>query len=53
MAAQVFYLLVCRDCGDDVVMPFGTEAERGHWAAEHLAGTGHDHWRVWTETRPG
>jgi hypothetical protein len=47
---EKFYLLVCRECGDgDLVMPFGSPAERGKWAGAHTRGTGHDRWFV-TET---
>ena len=45
--AGMFYLLVCRECGNgDLVMPFGSAAERGKWAAEHTKATGHDRWFV-------
>jgi hypothetical protein len=47
--AQTFYLLACRECGDPdhpLIMPFGSPAERGKWAAEHTRGTGHDRWWV-------
>jgi hypothetical protein len=44
---QTFYLLVCRECGNgDLVMPFGSPAERGKWAGAHTRGTGHDRWFV-------
>lgn len=48
-----FYLLSCVVCDGDrpLPMPFGSPAERGKWAAEHNAGTGHDEWRVWDEPR--
>jgi hypothetical protein len=47
---EKFYLLVCRECGNgDLVMPFGSPAERGKWASGHTKGTGHDRWFV-TET---
>jgi hypothetical protein len=53
-APGVFYLLVCRDCGDGtLVMPFASAAERGKWAAEHTRGTGHDRWRVVDQPRAG
>lgn len=45
----VWYVLVCRDCGDPdrpLPMPFESAAARGKWAAEHTRGTGHDHWLV-------
>lgn len=46
-ADREFFLLVCRLCGTgDLVMPFGSPAERGKWAAEHTQGTGHDAWLV-------
>jgi len=47
--SKVFYLLVCRDCGDPdrpLPIPFGTPAERGRWASEHTSATGHDRWIV-------
>jgi len=37
-------LLVCRDCGDDLVLPFPSYRERGRWATGHTAGTGHARW---------
>lgn len=37
-------LLICRTCGDDLVHPFVTMADRGRWAAAHTAGTGHRAW---------
>lgn len=44
---ETFYLLVCRECGSgDLVMPFGSPAERGKWAAAHTRATGHDRWFV-------
>jgi hypothetical protein len=46
---EVFYVVVCRQCGDPdhpLPMPFSSPAERGHWAAEHTKGTGHDRWFV-------
>lgn len=44
---RLFYLLICRECGDgDLVMPFDSPAERGKWAAAHTAGTGHQRWFV-------
>jgi hypothetical protein len=44
---KMFYLLVCRECGNgDLVMPFGSPAERGKWAGAHTRGTGHDLWFV-------
>jgi hypothetical protein len=51
-ASEVFYLLVCRDCGNgDLVMPFGSAEERGKWAAGHTRLTGHDRWWVKDFTR--
>jgi hypothetical protein len=50
---DVFYLLVCRECGDgDLIMPFGSAEERGKWAGAHTSGTGHDRWWV-QDRRPG
>lgn len=49
---KLWYLLVCRECGDGadaLVMPFASEAERGRWAGAHTRGTGHDRWRVLTQ----
>jgi hypothetical protein len=45
---RIFYVLVCRECDPDdpLPMPFGSAAERGRWAAEHTAGTGHNRWIV-------
>ena len=37
-------VLVCRECGDDLVIPFSSYRERGRWAAEHTRGTGHARW---------
>lgn len=49
--AGTFYLLICRECGNgDLVMPFGSPAERGKWAAAHTTGTGHDRWFVTEST---
>lgn len=45
-----FYMLACLPCGG-LPIPFDSQAERGGWAAGHTAGTGHDTWRVWTDTR--
>jgi hypothetical protein len=44
-SARLFYLLICRECAP-LVMPFGSQAERGKWAGEHTRGTGHDRWFV-------
>jgi hypothetical protein len=49
-----YYLLACLECDAQsrpLLMPFGTAAERGKWAAEHTRGTGHDRWYVTQETR--
>jgi hypothetical protein len=51
---EVFYLLVCRECGDGedaLVMPFESAEARGKWAAAHTRGTGHDRWFVKDEAR--
>ena len=48
-SGKVFYVLVCRLCGDPdnpLPMPFESPAERGKWAAGHTAATGHDRWFV-------
>jgi hypothetical protein len=48
---RVFYLLICRECGNgDLVMPFSSPAGRGKWAAGHTAGTGHQRWFVTEST---
>ena len=39
------YVLVCRGC-DDLELPFPSAQERGRWAAEPRAATGHHDWRV-------
>lgn len=44
---MTFYLLICRECGNgDLIMPFGSAADRGKWAAEHTCATEHDTWWV-------
>jgi hypothetical protein len=44
---MIWYLLICRECGDgDIILPFGSAEDRGKWAAEHTRGTGHDTWWV-------
>ena len=51
---ETFYLLACRECGDPekpLIMPFGSAADRGKWAAEHTRATGHDRWWVHDEVR--
>lgn len=56
MDDEVFYLLVCRECGDPerpLPIPFESPAARGKWAAEHTQATGHDRWIVKDERRPG
>lgn len=42
----MFYVLVCRDCTDDLPIPFDTAAERGRWASRHTEGAGHDRYLV-------
>ena len=46
----MFYVLNCQVCdeesGMELDMPFESPADRGRWAAEHKAGTGHDRWLV-------
>lgn len=49
----VYYVLVCRDCSEVTSgeprhepIPFPSAEERGRWAAEHEAGTGHSRWWV-------
>lgn len=56
MSQEVYYLLVCLDCGevvddDALVMPFESAEARGKWAAAHRRGTGHDRWWVKDEPR--
>lgn len=54
MTDQIFYVLVCRECGggeDALPMPFASAADRGRWAAAHTAGTGHDTWWVHDQVR--
>lgn len=47
MTTRMFYLLICRNCGNgDLVMPFDSPAERGKWASGHTGATGHDRWFV-------
>ena len=47
-----WHVLVCRQCGNgDLPMPFGSPAERGKWASEHTARTGHDNWLVLDQPR--
>ena len=41
---RTFYVLICRDCGDDLEMPFMSAVERGEWATLHRQGTGHSTW---------
>jgi hypothetical protein len=53
-STDVFYLLVCRECGDGddaLVMPFESAEARGKWAAAHTRGTGHDRWFVYDQRR--
>jgi hypothetical protein len=40
------YLLTCKVCDPRASIPFPSQEERGHWASEHTAGTGHDRWVV-------
>ena len=50
----MFFLLLCRECGDQdhpLPIPFGSAEERGKWAAEHTAATGHARWLVRDEPR--
>jgi hypothetical protein len=52
VAAQFWYVLVCRDCGSgDLPMPFSSPADRGKWASEHIRATGHDNWFVLDQPR--
>lgn len=47
-------MLICREChadparlarcGDRLVVPFRTRADRASWAREHNLATGHDAW---------
>jgi hypothetical protein len=51
---RVYYVLVCRDCGDGddaLPIPFESAAARGRWAAAHTQGTGHDRWLVLDQRR--
>jgi hypothetical protein len=53
---KVFYVLVCRQCGDPdrpLPMPFESPAARGQWAAAHTKGTGHDRWFVLDQPAEG
>jgi len=50
--ADIWYLLLCRECATNIPMIFGSASERGKWAAAHTKGTGHDKWVVldaWVE----
>lgn len=53
----MFFILACRQCGNPerppLPMPFGSPAERGKWASEHTAATGHDQWVVLDQPEPG
>lgn len=49
MGGVVTYVLVCRACDPLSPIPFATPEERGRWAAEHTAGTGHEAWTVWED----
>ena len=54
---MMFYVLVCLHCSrgmdpeDWLAIPFGSPEERGKWATEHTAGTGHDQWVVLDQVR--
>jgi hypothetical protein len=50
-ALKTWFVLICRDCGGDLPMPFASPEERGRWAAAHRTGTGHDHWLVIDQPR--
>ena len=47
----MYHVVYCRECDPDleVAFPFPTPEARGHWAAEHRRGTGHDKWLVFEE----
>ncbi len=52
VVAEMFYVLVCRECGNgDLPMPFASAAERGKWAAEHTRATSHERWLVLDQPR--
>lgn len=39
---QLWYLAVCRGCGDGLLeMPFSDLGDRNEWAGRHVAATGH------------
>ena len=50
---DVFYVAVCRDCGDDLEMPFTSARDRGKWCAAHRDGVGHDSWLIFDIPRTG
>lgn len=37
----LWFLAICRRCGQDLGQPFRSEDERDTWAAKHIAATGH------------
>lgn len=49
VSTETFYLLACHECASSespLIMPFGTPADRGKWAAVHMRATGHNRWWV-------
>lgn len=44
--AEQWFLVACLDCSPLLEMPFTSAAERGRWAAQHKASTGHGDWLV-------
>jgi hypothetical protein len=48
-----WFVLFCRECDPELrgPIPFESAAERGRYAAEHRAGTGHDAWLVIEQPR--
>jgi len=44
--SDMFYVAVCRECGDDLEMPFTSARDRGKWCAAHRDGVGHDQWLI-------
>lgn len=49
----MFYVLICRECGDDLDIPFDSPEARGRWASEHTKATGHERWFVCDVTDAG